>query len=84
MFFKIQFCLSFFFGHISTKYFVIENFISRYSYIKKERKKESMLNIRVKKKNFKKTLLKEEDYLFKLRIQKKLKNTFKNNDGKKC
>lgn len=40
----------FFFGHISTKYFVIENFISRYSYIKKERKKESMLNIRVKKK----------------------------------
>lgn len=43
-----------------------------------------MLNIRVKKKNFKKTLLKEEDYLFKLRIQKKLKNTFKNNDGKKC
>lgn len=46
--------LFFFFGYISTKYFVIENFISRYSYIKKERKKESMLNIRVKKKTLKK------------------------------
>lgn len=45
-----NFASLFFFGYISTKYFVIENFISRYSYIKKERKKESMLNIRVKKK----------------------------------
>lgn len=41
-----------------------------------------MLNIRVKKKNFKKTLLKEEDYLFKLRIQKKLKTLSKITTGK--